>query len=190
MKNDPKVSSFFKTLQEAGVDRRGAFEERVVRRILKDSGLVVNFAEAKRGLVDRGEADTLTLSWFNEHYPEFPMTLVAQKIPYTHRATLADLYGRKRFQALPWWKEYQEQAAQTGVDIVTDKLALVFNLPHAQDAFLMVLHNQPSVSVSIAAEQREDPYPRTIFPIGKTGVTAVLESFPGFMMTVGDSWKG
>jgi hypothetical protein len=173
------------------VSQQAAFQERIVKQLLRYAGvqlppLGVVKSQAKQ---QYGSTD-LNFHWFDQEYG-FPVKLMAQKMPFTHKATLADLYGQGAFKKLPWWKEYEEQVEGNQYDLNIERAALIFNLPHARDAFLMVLHNQPTqAGVTIAdAELREDqPWPRTTFPVGKSGVVAVLESFKSFMQTVGTEW--
>jgi hypothetical protein len=171
------------------VTKQLSFEERVVKRLLAYAQIPLLIGKAKAEAKQKYGHTNLGFEWFREEYPRFPLTLMAQKLNFTHKTTLADIYGKGRFKKLGWWQEYIDQSAIHGVELSTERSALVFNLPHAQDAFLMVLHNQPSqVTIFTEAEQREEPWPRTTFPIGKTGIVAVLESFPSFLQTVGTEW--
>ena len=192
---DDSASDMFAWLQaeaeEQGAQQRQlVFQERIVKQLLRNAGVALNVAAAKREAREQYGDDTLSFVWFHDRFPGFPVFLMAQKLPFTHKVTLADLYGRARFQKLSWWREYESQAELNGLDLRRERAALVFNLPHARDAFLMVLHNQPSQEYTFTdAECREeDPWPRTVFPMGKSGVTAVLEAFPGFLQTVGTYW--
>jgi len=194
MSND--VNDFFQHYQKRSeadtrLRQQAAFQERIVKQLLRYAGvklppLGVVKAEAK---VKYGSTD-LSFYWLVEEYG-FPVHLLSQKMAYTHKATLADLYGQGGFKKLPWWKEYEERTEAENIDLHNERAALIFNLPHARDAFLMVLHNQPTqVGTGIPdAELRADqPWPRTTFPVGKSGIVAVLESFKSFMQTVGTEW--
>lgn len=166
------------------------FQERIVKQLLRYANVSVNLAQMKREARDRYGNDDLGFFWFNQEFPSFPVHLLAQKMNYTHKTTLAQLYGKGQFRKLNWFKEYEAQAAAHDVDLSNERAALFFNLPHAKEAFLMALHNQPTQNTSVIdAEQRQDePWPRTIFPLGKSGITVVLEAFPSFMQTVGTDW--
>lgn len=188
------MSDLFDTIRaevekDGKVQQQLSFEERIVKRLLTYAKIPRHVGQAKREARDRFGNNDLSFQWFNEEYPGFPLVLFSQKLKYTHKTTLADIYGQGRFKKLSWWKEFIDRSEEAGVNLKTDRAAFVFNLPHARDAFLMVLHNQPTQeTLFLDAEQREDPWPRTTFPIGKTGVVAVLESFPSFLQTVGTAW--
>jgi len=188
------VDKFFKRLhesdkQQAEQQRQLSFQERIVKQLLRYANVPINVALFKQeAMAVHGHAD-LDFRWFAEKFPGFPVFLMSEKIKFTHTIKMADIYGQSRFRKLSWWKQYMEQADLAGIDLKTERAALLFNLPHAKDAFLMTLHNQPIQNqVFTPAEEREDPWPRTIFPMAKEGVTIVLESFKSFMQTVGTDW--
>ena len=179
-----------RTRAEIEGDRQDAFQERVVKRILKHVNIPVQYGYMKAQAAQDSGSRNLDLAWFQTTY-SFPVRLFAQKIPFTHKATLADIYGKGRFKKLPWWKEYESQASMHDVDLKIERAALFFNLPGAREAFLMVIHNQPIQCDDpiVDAELRDDePWPRTTFPLGKSGIVGVLESFQSFMQTVGTGW--
>ena len=184
----------FSMMQQAAQEQNAAntqitFQERIVKQLLRYAGVPINVSLMKREAAAKYGSNDLTFAWFNEEFPAFPVYLLAQKMRNTHKATLADLYGKSGFKRLPWWKEYEEQVSTHGIDLHNDRAVLFFNLPHAKEAFLMTLHNQPTQNSSVVdAESREEPWPRTTFPVGKTGITVVLESFLSFMQTVGTDW--
>lgn len=168
-----------------------SFQERIVKQILRRANIQLDVGRRKAEAAEKFGFNDLGFQWFNEEYPRYPVILLSQKMRYTHQTTLADLYGRSRFKQLGWWKEYEDQVAAAGIDLHQQRVVLFFNLPHAKDAFLMSLHNMP-IQVQpglMDAESRQDePWPRTTFPMGKTGVVAVLESFDSFLQTVGNEW--
>ena len=176
--------------QKNNENMQAVFQERIVKRLLRYARVPFQAAAAKREAKAKYGTDDLNFFWFNQEYPTFPVFLMGQKLRYTHKATLSQLYGKGQFKKLPWWKEYAEQSGTHGIDLNNERAVLFFNLPHAKEAFLMTLHNQPTQNSSVIdAEQRQDePWPRTIFPVGKSGITVVLEAFPSFMETVGTEW--
>ena len=167
-----------------------SFQERIVKQLLRRANVQLNLGLTKRLAFDKYGTAELGFQWFNQEFPAFPVTLLAQKLKYTQQTMLADLYGRGRFKQLGWWKEYVSQVELYDINLQTHRAVLFFNLPYAKDAFLMALHNQPiSGQTIVDAENRQDePWPRTTFPMGKTGVVAVLESFDSFLQTVGTDW--
>ena len=189
------VSDVFDSMREADdagsrESQQVAFQERIVKQLLRRANIQLQVAATKREAFDQRGSDKLDFRWFNENYPRFPLHLLAQKMRYTHTATLGELYGQGQFKRLPWWKEYESQVALYDINLQNERAALIFNLPLAKDAFLMVLHNQPIQCEMIEdAERRKDqPWPRTTFPMGKSGVVAVLEAFDSFLQTVGTEW--
>lgn len=178
--------------EQAGAreDQQLAFQERIVKQLLRRANVEVMVGALKKEAWELRGSNVLGFDWLAETYPRFPLRLMSQKLRYTQTTTIGDLYGKGRFRKLPWWKEYEAQAGLYNVDLARDRAALVFNLPYAKDAFLMVLHNQPVQDHVIRdAERRQDePWPRTTFPIGNTGLVAVLESFDSFLQTVGTDW--
>ena len=171
-------------------DQQLAFQERIVKQLLKRANVQIPVGATKRDAFAQSGSNVLGFEWLADNFPRFPLRMLAQKMKYTQKATLGDIYGKGRFKKLPWWREYEEQDAIYNVDLKLDRAALVFNLPYAKDAFLMVLHNQPSQAYSVrdAESRQDDPWPRTTFPIGNTGVVAVLEAFDSFLQTVGSEW--
>ena len=166
-----------------------SFQERIVKQLLRRANIQLPVAVSKREAMQKYGQSDLDFAWFYSEFPAFPLRLFSQKLKYT-QTSLADIYGKNRFKHLCWWKEYEAQVALYDVNLATDRAALCFNLPYAKEAFLMVLHNQPVQNQIIQdAEHRQDePWPRTTFPMGKSGIVAVLESFESFMQTVGTEW--
>ena len=189
------MSDVFKRMQEQAqegrlVRRQDAFQERIVKQLLRYANLQLNMKQTHREAKEKYGSPDLNFRWFYEEFG-FPVHLLSQKIPFTHKITLADIYGQSNFKKLSFWKEYEEQVSTNGIDLSTDRAAMIFNLPHAREAFLMVIHNQPTqagVLLYDAENRVDEPWPRTTFPLGKTGIVAVLESFKSFMQTVGTQW--
>lgn len=163
-----------------------SFQERIVKQFLRRANIALSPVAAKAEAQHKYGSADLDFRWFHAEYPSFPVRLMSQKLKYKEQPLLAALYGKGQFKKLAWWLEFEEQTQLYGVNLQTDRAALLFNLPYAKDAFLMVLHNQPVQATD--PELRDDAWPRTIFPIGKTGLVAVLESFDSFLQTVGTSW--
>lgn len=188
-------SDMFRRMQEVAAsgdreEKQMSFQERIVKQLLRRANIALQVRIAKAQAAEQRGSEDLGFEWFNDQYPRFPLRLMSQKLKYTHLVTIGQLYGQGQFKKLPWWQEYIDQAGIYGVDLTRDRAALVFNLPYAKDAFLMVLHNQPiQDNIIIDAERRRDePWPRTTFPMGNTGVVAVLEAFDSFLQTVGTEW--
>lgn len=191
MTTDPFQQIFQNARQNLQTGQQEAFEERIVKQLLRYAGVVINVGEAVNEAKRVYGSANLGFRWFHDKY-SFPVRLLAQKIPYTHKAALPDIYGQGSFKKLPWWKEYETQIDKYNIDLSRERAALFFNLPHAREAFLMVLHNQPlqgGVIMSDAEYRHDQPWPRTTFPLGRSGIVAVLEAFPSFMQTVGTSWS-
>ena len=188
-------SDMFRQMQQVAAsgereEKQMSFQERIVKQLLRRANITLQVRIAKAQAAEQRGSEDLGFEWFNDQYPRFPLRMMSQKLKYTHLVTIGQLYGQGQFKKLPWWQEYIDQAGIYGVDLARERAALVFNLPYAKDAFLMVLHNQPIQNeIIIDAERRRDePWPRTTFPIGSTGVVAVLEAFDSFLQTVGTEW--
>ena len=170
-----------------------SFQERVVRQVLKRAGVTTSVAVLKKEAQEKHGSSTLDFKWFEEEFPHFPVKLFSEKFKATHQITLGQIYGRGEFEKLAWWQSYLKLCDTYQVDLRKQRAALFFNLPYAQSAFLMVLHNHPSQANAglVDAEYREDEaWPRTTFPMRKRGMIAVLESFDSFLQTLGTDWFG
>ena len=188
------MSDFFQrgraAVDGANADRQFAFQEKIVKSLLTRAGITIPVAAAKREAAEAHGRDTLDFDWLEATYPTFPVRMLSAKLRYTETATISSLYGKGNFKKLPWYREYISQVDLHNIDLKSQRAAFVFNLPYAQDAYLMVLHNQPVQAQIIRdAELRQDePWPRTTFPMKSHGVVCVLEALDSFMQTVGTDW--
>jgi hypothetical protein len=172
--------------------RQAGFEERCIKQILRYANVPLRIGQAKAMAREDGNHDSLNFRWFAQAFPSFPVTMGAEKLRRTSGTQIGwtQLFGNG-FMKLPFMQEYMKLVNTLAVDVHSERVALVFNAPHADKATTMVLHNQPiqanNVSV-VDPERREETETRIIRPYGNPRVTYVLESFNSFMQTVGTDW--
>jgi len=166
------------------------FEETLVKKLLRYAGVELRVGLAKKMAWEDRKTNKLDFAWFTEQYPHFPIVLGAAKLKFTsgHHIGWTELMG-KGFLRQPWIKEYEHLLATLECNPLVDRVALAFNAPHADQSYVMVLHNQPIQAQNVMdPEFREEPETRIIRPIGRPRMTYVLESFNSFMQTVGTEW--
>ena len=167
--------------------QRDAFEERCILQILRFAEVPFTVRTAQAQLREQSGGSRLTFEWFQSEYPAFPMQLVGAKLPYTGGEHIGwtQLFG-KGFVDTPWCREYMEISQQHVIPLHEQRLALVFNAPHAHQASLMVLHNYPVSLIEQAAEETRGT--RIVRGVGNPRVVYVLESFSDYLQTIGTSW--
>lgn len=174
-------------LQEARALQQVAFEEACIRKILRQVGVAFHPRQASADCLARFGTPRLTFAWFEDVYTGFPVKLAAAKLPYTsgHHIGWTELFG-KGFVELPWCREYVQQAGACGYDLTQQRLAMVFNAPHADKASHMVIHNHPVDLIEQAAGEERNT--RLVRACGQPKIVFVVESFADFLLTVGTAW--
>lgn len=172
------------------VRRQASFEERCVKLILRSAGVPVYWKAAREDARATFRTDHLTFAWLLHKYPGFPMKLGAAKLRDTSGTKIGwtDLFG-SNFRKLPWMREYEQMALQWGWDAIADRVGLVFNAPHADKAALMVMHNMPHQLGLPDPESKQDGETRIVRSYKRPEVTYVIESFRGFLTTIGRGWE-
>lgn len=168
-----------------------AFEETLVKRILRRGNVNVPIGRAKKDAQQLIGESFMSFAWFRRRFPSFPLYMAAVKIPFTHEIKVGQLFGAE-FAKLPFWKAYHLAAEQLDIDIQNERLALFFSWAGiAQGGSAMVLHNYP-----IASQNVIDPHTRTergtrlIRPYGNDPpVVYVIEAMDDFLESVGDDWS-
>jgi hypothetical protein len=178
--------------QQRAVDearRQGAYEEAVIKRLLAHGGIRVNFKQAVEDVRATFKSDFLTFLWFNDAYPRFPVRLGAAKLRGTSgtRIGWTELFG-SGFRRLPWMREYQAMCEQYDYDPAREHVGLVFNAPHADKAATMVMHNMANQLGGMGEDARHDGETRIMRTFRRPAMTYVIESFTGFLTTVGKDW--
>lgn len=172
--------------------RRAAFEERIVKRLLKavNVGVHVGAARADAALMNGG-LPLLTFDWFHSAWPRFPARLGAAKVAWTHEITCGQLFGAE-FAKLPFFREYQLCVEQLDIDLRLTHFALCFNWAGIQaGGSAMVMHNCPICSASLRyadPDHRENRGTRIVRPYGKPATIYVIESLNDFVANLGTDW--
>lgn len=117
------------------------YEERVVRKLMTRLGMadrIKSMAGEVRGLTGTAR---LTFAYFYSQHPDFPVWLVAKRVPYFHATPFREIFSKPKSQ--PFLKQWLE-ANDTAPD--GKPVALVFACPGVKGSHL-VLHNWlPAVS--------------------------------------------
>ena len=168
--------------------RQEGYEETVIKKILAYAGVTIPLHAARAMAREETNSRSLTFSWFHAAYPGFPVYMGAKKLSWTAQLRVNELFG-KGFMKLSPVIEYQKFCNTMNYNTQKDRVALVFNLPHADASATMVLHNQPVQAQNMVdPEQRREPETRILRPYGNPRVTFVLESLHSFFETVGTDW--
>lgn len=165
-----EVDRIFNEIRKSGVPEDGhtAFERRVVRRILSRTGQAIEGCE--------------TFTEFYTRYPLFPLRLAASKLPFTHKASLADMFSPSRLKKLPWYQAFTELASQDG-----ECDCLVFSVPHSQQS-LMVVHELSAVYAEYDPELSEARLPKLVMPVPRGPGFLVLQPLDGLLQDTGSAW--
>jgi hypothetical protein len=190
----PDPDAFFvgirsRLTQQAIVNKQARFEESVIKRLLRYAAMTINFRAAREDCRAMFRHDSLSFMWFHATYPRFPMRLGTAKLRDTSGEKIGwtDLFG-VGFRKLPWVNEYTQMAAQYGCDPTEQRIGLVFNVPRADGAGLVVFHNQPEQLGLPDPELTVEGNTRILRKFKQPAITYVLESFSGFLETVGKDW--
>jgi hypothetical protein len=194
------ADQIFTAMRESNLSREGQahlqqanFEATIVKKLLRAAKIELNVKAAVRESWEGFQATNISLAWFNQNWPRFPVQLGTHKLRFTSGSNIGwtDLFG-SHFMKLPWMEAYMKLVSQMNWDVHTSRIGLCFNVPHAPGAAIMVLHNQPiqadNANLVVDPERREETETRIIRPFGNPRVTYVLESLTSFMTTVGTDW--
>lgn len=190
------ADQFFNAINNSAdqeLNRQLGFEERCCRAMLRLAKVQLNINAARQWARNHFDDDTLGFRWLNATFPRFPLLLASSKLRNTAGSKIGwtEIFG-KGFAKLPWFSEYRNVVNANGWNIHQDRCALLFNAPHADKSFIMVLHNQPIQGTIVVEdpEERETPGVRVVCPFGHPRVVYVYESLSSFMTTVGADWAG
>ncbi len=190
------VDSLFDQFRDPGLAQEGRedarqsrFEEWVVKSLLRYAKVQISVGVAVRHAKEKYGHDALDFNWFREEIGRFPAELGSAKLPRTAEVYVNQLFG-SGWAKTPWMKAYMKSVATYGWNVEQDRCALFFNLPHADQSYTMVLHNQPVQATLVEdPEQRSDEYfTRVVRPFGNPKVVYILESLKSFMQTIGTDW--
>ncbi len=154
--------------------RRQDFEQRVVYKILFHAGILGRIRQFKEERLEQTGSSRLTLEWFRERFPDFPIRLGAALLLDSKSPPWTDVF--RRFTRSPFFQAYQQWREDQQIDDRREPAGLVFNL----DATTFVLHN--------FAGTAKPSHKRAIRVIGQPPVTFVIEELSALLGCVGDSW--
>jgi hypothetical protein len=162
----------FKTLGYAKL------EQSVIRAIYKlhnaDARFNWELKECNR------QKQTLALPWFIENFPAFPAILRVAKVEHVFDVSWTALFGPTFFKQ-PWAAEYLELVDELQVNLRKEWFAMVFRVPHAKQANLMVMHNVPDDLLLVESEL-------TCIMRVKDRIRYVIEPLASFLERTGDGW--
>lgn len=175
--------------QQAGAERQASFEEQCILRLLRDAGVPINRTRARADCRRMFRVEHLTFMWFHHVFPGLPVKIGAAKLRDTSgdRIGWTSLFG-VGFRKLPWVAEYHKMAEQCDYDVLTERVALIFNAPRADGAGLVVIHNQPAQLELPDPEGKVDGFTRIVRTYRRPAITYVMEAFSSFQTTIGTAW--
>jgi hypothetical protein len=186
------VDDFFSGFRSDTVNplRVAAFEEACVKKLLTKFGVKLNLAAWKRAIREEYGHTALTLPWFMQYWPQFPMQLVVSKYQYPGKLPYAALLGGK-LSKLTVLNDYTQLAAHYEAHPERERFGMLFKCQRAKYATLQVLHNQPTQSTVVDFDAVSDTYEGTHcrrFMFWYKRVHYVIEGIDSFVGTVGTDW--
>lgn len=166
----------------AKVDR---FEQRVVEAILKKVNYATPTATLRREYKRTSGKDVLDFAWFTDFFGAFPAQLYADKLSHTYNISWANLFGDIFFKQ-PWVVKYMDIVGSEAIDLRKDWFALVFVVPHASKANLMVVHNR-FVGQEFASEGSES-CTKIVRRLDRLDTSLVIEPLTSFIEATGKHW--
>jgi hypothetical protein len=144
-----------------------AYEEKIVRFMLRKMGVEHKIAELKRRCHAVTGVYSLNFDWFMDEYATFPVWLAMKSIPYVYTIGVIDLF--KRFTRTTIYKAF--------IDCHDcNKTGMVFNWPGLGTC---ILHNDQTLY---------EPSETAIFK-EINGHVFVLQLFTAFFQTVLERWS-
>ena len=162
------------SVQQLAEERRRDFERQVVITILNRTGKLYQLAEWKTALAAQGLDVRLTLAYFFERYPGFPIHLGAVVLPDHNPIEWTDFFNR--FTLTPYFLAYQRWREEHDLDDTRVPLGIVFTTPHVA----MVLHTW-------TGRRRRDT-PHLVRTLGRPAVTFTLETLASMLRAIGPDW--
>ena len=113
----------------AGIDSDASSVESALRIIAKRFPSIGTVPDLKRRCKHKTDGGKVTLSWFYEEFPSFPVRVVYKNIPWV-RDMWAGLHsGFKHSELYSAWEEEASLAKRAGYDHEGKPMAIVFNWP-------------------------------------------------------------
>jgi hypothetical protein len=188
------VDGFFKRYDEnnrfTDVMRFEQFQESCIKKLLHKAGVPNNLRLWKQEQFEARGHRKLTMDWFEERWPGFPMQLLIAQYQYPGKLTYASLLGG-RLSKLRVFQDYLTLVEDHNISVKTDRCGMLFKCQRARTATLQVLHNQPTQSNVVdfdgTPEKAEGTHCRR-FMFWYRGINYVIEGIDSFMSTVGKEW--
>ena len=171
---------FFKD-RPVGIDSEVTSSESALKVLLKRFPSAGTMAELKSACKAQTSSSRVTLSWFHQEFPSFPVKLVYKKVPWI-RDMWDGLYNRfKKSDLYCAWKE-EESTWKTSEDFMSKPMVLVFMWPKWK---LCCIHNCESkkfggswYSVATGSDNRDTL--KIVRSLG-CGESFVIEPFDQFL---------
>ena len=152
--------------------RRRDFEQQVVCKILRAGGVLHRLREFRDEQYEVSGCRQLSLKWFGEQFPRFPLRLGATLL--AEAPLWPELF--LHFTTLPFFKAYCEWRDAEGLNDRGPPLGLVFNL----EAVTLVLHTY--------SDAPSRPNRRLTRLIGRPPVEFQLEPLEFLLQGIGKDW--
>ncbi len=149
--------------------RRRDFEQQIVTKILYHAGVVYMLRDLKTDCSEVTGSPQLTLDWFHDRFPDFPVRLGAVAIPKLE-IEWTDVF--QRFTATRFFQAYRDWRSGRGHDDRREHVGIVFNTT----GLTFVLHNHPSHPTGRTC--------RVVRSLGDPPVRFVLELFESMLESV------
>jgi len=174
--------SFAQTASEHRADR---FEQRCVEAILKYAKYELATSLLRKDRMKSDNKATLDFAWFSERFQTFPVKLYADKLRHTYNISWANLFG-SGFSKQPWVKKYLDYVTSDDLDLNNEWAALIFVVPHADQANLMAIHNR-FVGQEFAEEGLVS-CTKIVRRMDRLDTSLVIEPLASFVEATGKNW--
>jgi hypothetical protein len=171
-------SEEFFSRRPVGIDSEAVSVEAALRVLVNRFPSIGSFPQLKKLCKEQTGDTKVTLSWFYEEYPSFPVRVIYKNIPWI-RDMWAGLHnGFKKTELYSAWKSNEETFKLNGTDDFLSKpTAIVFNWPSWKTC---CIHNLESKQFggswySVAAAKDDDCL--KIYKSLKNGESFVIEPF-------------
>ena len=154
-----------------------------IRVLLKRFPSIGTLQQLKSLCKSQNTSSRVTLSWFSDEFPSFPVRMIYKKVPWV-RDMWDGLYSRfKKTDLYSAWKEEEDSwKTQSSEDFLNKPMAIVFQWPKWK---LCCMHNCESKKFggswySLAANQEGKDTLRIVRSLS-SGETYVIEPFDQFL---------
>lgn len=185
MSSDPAdiIRDFYK---QAQVEQSTAsFENRCVERMLQIVKFPRPLSVLRSEHIRHSGKRSLDLTWFQEYFPAFPAELVCDRLTNLSDISWTTLFGRG-FEQQPWFKQYLGHVDDGARDLEDTWFALIFQVPHADKASLMVVHSKADALAVPTADKAS--YTKIVRWVSKLNSALVVEPLQSFLASTGSRW--